>query len=209
MRTETREVFKFDELSDQAKEKAREWYRQGALDYEWYEHVYEDAATCGAILGIAICQKSVKLMGGGTRLDPSIYFSGFCHQGQGAAFDGRYEYAKGASKKIRRHAPQDKELHSIADRLQEVQRKSFYRLKAQVKQKGNYFWLDVSVYDSETGDYAMKQWQDDEVTECMRDFAHWIYRQLEKEHDWLMSDECVDDSIRANEYEFYGNGAIA
>lgn len=32
MRTETVTIYKFDELSDRAKEKARDWYREGALD---------------------------------------------------------------------------------------------------------------------------------------------------------------------------------
>lgn len=40
-------VYKFEELSDRAKERARDWYRQGALDYEWWDSVYEDAKRIG------------------------------------------------------------------------------------------------------------------------------------------------------------------
>lgn len=40
-------VYTFDELSDKAKEKARDWYREGALDYDWWDSVYEDAANIG------------------------------------------------------------------------------------------------------------------------------------------------------------------
>ena len=40
-------VYQFDELDDKAKERAREWYRAGALDYEWWESTYEDAAQVG------------------------------------------------------------------------------------------------------------------------------------------------------------------
>lgn len=40
-------IYKFDELKGRAKEKARDWYRQHALDYEWWETVYEDANTVG------------------------------------------------------------------------------------------------------------------------------------------------------------------
>jgi hypothetical protein len=50
MRTETttRTLYTFDELSDQAKEKARDWYRQGIGEgYDWWEDVYENAATIG------------------------------------------------------------------------------------------------------------------------------------------------------------------
>ena len=39
-------VYNFSELSDSAKETARNWYRSG-IDYEWYESVYEDAERIG------------------------------------------------------------------------------------------------------------------------------------------------------------------
>jgi hypothetical protein len=42
-RTITKTIYQFDELSDQAKEKARDWWR-GLLCYdEWWQSVYEDA----------------------------------------------------------------------------------------------------------------------------------------------------------------------
>src|SRR5688572_21955863 len=40
-------VYKFDELSDKAKDKARDWWRQGGLDYEWWEFIYDDAKRIG------------------------------------------------------------------------------------------------------------------------------------------------------------------
>jgi hypothetical protein len=40
-------VYTFAELSDAAKEKARDWYREGAFYYDWYEFVFEDAKKCG------------------------------------------------------------------------------------------------------------------------------------------------------------------
>lgn len=42
-----KDVYKFEELTGRAKERARDWYRQGALDYEWWETVYEDAKNVG------------------------------------------------------------------------------------------------------------------------------------------------------------------
>lgn len=47
MKTITKTVYEFDELNDRAKEKARDWYREHALDYDWWECVYEDAANIG------------------------------------------------------------------------------------------------------------------------------------------------------------------
>jgi len=47
MKTINTMVYEFDELSDKAKDKAREWYRNGALDYDWWDSVYEDAGQIG------------------------------------------------------------------------------------------------------------------------------------------------------------------
>ena len=40
------------------------------------------------------------------------------------------------------------------------------------------------------------------VIEALRDLARWLYRQLEREYDYLSSDEAVDETIIANEYTF-------
>lgn len=47
MELKTVELYQYSELSDQAKEKAREWFLKGAFDYNWYEFIYQDAATIG------------------------------------------------------------------------------------------------------------------------------------------------------------------
>jgi hypothetical protein len=52
MRVEQVKVFHFDELDEDAKEKAREWWRDGGLDYEWWDSVVEDAKEIGKLVGI-------------------------------------------------------------------------------------------------------------------------------------------------------------
>lgn len=202
-------VFKFEELSDSAKEKAREWWRECDSVDQDTSITYEDAATCADILGIDLRTRSVKLMGGGTRLEPCIWYSGFSSQGDGACFEGTYSYAKGAAKKIRAHAPQDKELHRIADELQTLQRDAFYRLEARTEHSGHYYHsgcMSVSVWRSE-GDETRNE--DETLTQLLRDFADWIYKQLRDDYEWRMSDEQVDESILANEYDFDEDGQIA
>lgn len=44
------------------------------------------------------------------------------------------------------------------------------------------------------------------VTEALRDLVRWLYRQLECEYEYLSSDECVDETIIANEYTFTASG---
>jgi hypothetical protein len=45
--TTTRALYKFDELSDKAKDKARDWWKEVALGYEWWDFIYEDAERVG------------------------------------------------------------------------------------------------------------------------------------------------------------------
>lgn len=40
----------------------------------------------------------------------------------------------------------------------------------------------------------------------MRDFADWIYERLSDEYDYQTSDSAVEETIRANEYEFDEDG---
>lgn len=47
MKTITTNVFEFAELSDTAKEKAREWAREFVHDHDWWDATYEDAKTIG------------------------------------------------------------------------------------------------------------------------------------------------------------------
>jgi hypothetical protein len=212
-RTETieRTLFKFDELSDDAKEKARQWWRDCENQDSDTSCTFEDAATCAEILGIDLRTRPVKLVGGGTRYEPCIYYSGFYSQGDGACFEGSYSYAKGAAKKIRQHAPKDTELHRIADELQDVQRCNRYKMTATATHRGHYYhsgcmYVDV---DCDGASGLCTREDEDTVQRALCDFADWIYRQLRDEYEWRMADEQVDESIRINEYDFTEEGEIA
>jgi len=79
------------------------------------------------------------------------------------------------------------------------QRRNFYQVRAEVTHRGHYYHeycMAISVErDSQT-------WQDMTadaevmVTEALRDLARWPFRQLEREYDYLSSDEAVDETIR-------------
>lgn len=209
-RTIETEIFSFDELSDAAKEKARRWWRDClAQDSDWHNFIFEDAVQCTKILGIEIATHSVKLIGGGTRQNLTIYFSGFWSQGDGASYEGYYYYAKQASKLIRKHAPQDSELHRIADCLFTIQKQAGYGLFAVMKHCGYYQHSHCMMVDVQhSRGWNIELWEDS-LPQLMRDFADWIYRQLEKEFEYQNADAQVDEAIRANEYEFEADGDIA
>jgi hypothetical protein len=206
--TTTRTLYEFAELGDAAKERARDWFREGALDHEWYDYIYDDAKAVGALMGITV---------------DTIHFSGFACQGDGACFVGSYEYSPGGIKAVRTYAPEDDTLLAVARALRDakargvqrqpdaVRRTNKYELSATVEHgDSNYchessVLIDVyhGVFDHADEDTSY------EVTEALRDFMRWIYQNLEREYDYLLSDESVDANIRANEYEFTEDGRRA
>ena len=202
-------VYQLEELSDSAKEQARAWYQSVGFDYDWYDTVYEDFVQITGMLGIELRTREVKLMGGGTRQKPCICFRGFWSQGDGACFEGHYAYRRGAPAKIRGWAPLDATLHGIADRLQAIQWRNFYQLHAGIRHRGHYYHeycMDIDVGRDSPADQPMTDDAEDEVTEALRDLARWLYRQLEREYDYLSSDEAVDEAIIANGYTFTEDG---
>lgn len=213
MRTMETVVYQFDELNDRAKDRARDWFRSIMDDDFGADCVLEDAARIGKILGININTRPVKLMGGGTRMDPNVYYS-VGNRDSGCTFAGSYEYVKGNRKALESEAPSvyngkpvasNLILHDIARRLQDVQSHNFYRLTASINHGPSRSWrLDIDV--DRTDNYAPLHEDIETVEECLQDFANWIEKSLETEYEYRYSDECVDESIRANEYEFDEDG---
>ena len=103
----------------------------------------------------------------------------------------------------------DEELHAIADRLQEIQRANFFQLRAAIRHRGRYYHaycMEISVARDSPGGQEMTDGAEDAVTETLRDLARWLYRQLEREWEYMMSDEYADEGIAANEYTFTESG---
>ncbi len=215
MRQETivNNIYAFEELSDAAKEKALQDYCTSGMDYEWWDYIYEDAAAIAELFGFDIRQRRVDTTDGGHRYEPSIYFSGFYSQGDGACCEGDYRYMKGALRQVKEYAPQDKELHEIVAGLQAFQRRYFYGIRATVKHSGHYYhsgctsidvtWTMPSGYE----EYPDLDTQED-VAQLLREFMDWIYSQLEKEWDYQTSEEAFIETCEANGYEFTADGSL-
>lgn len=208
MRTEVTErvLYSFEELSEASKERAREWWRAGAgCDNFFAEAVIDDAEHIAPLLGIDFMVDRVPLCGGGTRTKPRIYWSGFWSQGDGASFEAYFAYKKGSAKAIREHAPMDKELHAIADALQAAQRRVFYRANGTITTRGHYSHSGTMHISMNDGCESVE----DDIEQALREFADWIYSQLEAAYEYEQSDENVDANIIANGYEFTEAGDLA
>ena len=189
MKTITTKVYTLDELAEEAKEKAREWYRQGmTFPEERGDWIIEDVKEIGKLMGIDV---------------RNVYYSGFSSQGDGACFEGFYIYRKQGAKKVKEYAPEDRELHRIAEALQAEQHNHFYCLEASVGHSGHYYHkycTDIHVFKCGV------PWDDEPITTLLRDFMHWIYKTLEEDYNYQMSDECVDETILCNEFTFTEEG---
>lgn len=196
-------VYKFDELSDKAKEKARDWYRQaGAGDNYFAEEVIEDAAVIAGLLGIELITRGTK------QPHPIIYWSGFSCQGDGACFEGNYYHKPDCMAAVMEHAPTDEKLHTIARMLQNVG----LGFAATIRHSGRYYHAySMSIDIEPTADEGepISQETEEALKGAFQDFANWIYRELETEYNYQNADEQIDETIRANEYEFEGDGSRA
>lgn len=205
MRVIEKTVYQFDELSEQAKEKAREWFRS-SWDSADLDCVIADFVHICEIIGVRLAYSSVKLMNGKTRQKPNIYYSVNYCQSDYAAFEGAWFYEKGCKKAIREYAPMDNELHKIVDAWCELQKRNFYQLRANCSERcGSQHVNEVYRYD----DKEVDREPESEVGSLVDDLAGWLYSTLESEVDYQTKDETVDENIRANEYEFYESGEIA
>lgn len=200
MRTLVTEIklYSFNELSEEAKQTAIENYREGNLYYEWWESIYEDAKTIAALIGIDI---------------DDINFTGFWSQGDGACFTGSYRYVKGGLKALQDHiGNNDNELTRIAEELQAAQRKNFYRVNVSIgrgRLSNHYSHSNTMAFDMENTENRYQAIEcEDDIEQALKDFADWIYNQLEKEYDYLNSDEGITDTINCNDYEFTVSGKL-
>ena len=191
---------RWDQLNAGAMQAAYERYRDWNVEnIDWWEYIYEDATRMGALMGITI---------------DKIQFSGFWSQGDGASYSGSYSAAPDAVAKIKAEAPQDAELHRIAEKLTELQIAygPLYGRSIQVKittDNSRYcheMTMNFGIEDDE-GDEPVGR-RTKELVDTLRDFARWIYSSLEQEYDYLTSEECVMESLASGDYSFDEDGRI-
>ena len=184
MRVTEKTVYQFDELDGAAREKAREWFRASSAHDDWgAESIIDHARRIGALIGFEVDR---------------VYWRGFWSQGDGACWAGSVTYYRGRPSDVARECPQDAEIQRIARAWLDLQRRNSNQVRGKVSANDRYMRTSVDAYCD-----------GDEANQIVSDFADWIYRALESEYDYQMSDGSVDETIRANEYEFDEDGKPA
>ena len=196
METITISTYTFSELSDKAKDKALQCYHSTYMSGEhWHGFIIEDAKEVGKILGFDV---------------RDVHFSGFWSQGDGASWTGGYEYVKGAPAAVASYTGNDAELIRIANGLQDIQRRHFYKLVASVSRAGYYSHSHTMRANVEDCTDPCRDVSDAEkaLLELFRDFADWIYNNLREEHEFMTSDSVITEAFDANSVTFDADGNI-
>jgi hypothetical protein len=195
-------------------------HRDFNVNHEWWDSTYDDFERICEILGIELGTYPVKLMNCNTRHDPDVRFSGFCSQGDGASWAGKYRAQSGfspveptydlAPAKIREYC-NDEELHHIADELcmlariygpvyAKVSHNSSNYCHSQTMELDWWEYYDEEI-DMDDIDGDILNHIETTLIDLFRDLADWLYKTLENEYDYLTSDEAVIESLEANEIE--------
>ena len=190
-------------------------HRDFNVGHDWWDSTCDGFHRICEILGIDLDKN-----------EPS--FSGFWSQGDGASWTGSYSAiaaARGivamrydiAPANIREHAPKDEELHRIADELCLLNR-TFFPAYADIG-RDNSRYVHSSTMGVDTLELCVgDEWYDgydeeggvaeevvdhirDHLLGLLRDLADWLYTALDKEYEYLTSDEAVIEGLEANEIE--------
>lgn len=165
-------VYAFAELDDKAKDRARDWYRSGALDYEWWDGVFDDAERAG-----------LKITSFG--LDRNRH-------ADGKFITGARECAQAI---VDEHGAEC-ETYKTAE--------AFLRERDEA--------VDSAPRDADgefENEYALDTKLDDIEADFLKSILEDYSINLQREYEYLMSDEQVDECIESNDYEFTIDGERA
>lgn len=166
---------------------------------DWYQSVYEDFRQDMMEVGIRVGR---------------IMFSGFCSQGDGACFEGILNnlrtyldhHHKDQYPMIRQLLEYRGYVYTECNHsgyyyhefstVFSTEHDTFYRL---VECPTEFHEQIVDTWDEQL-EHELSDFEGD-VTEQWRSYMKDLYRKLEAEYDYLVSDEAVWDAIEANELE--------
>ncbi len=176
-------AFKFSELDDKAKDRARDWFSSGI---ELWTDNYTDFLTmCGFD-------------------KPQLSYSISYSQGDFAAFDSHFfSYEKGFVKTVERNFGTGSYWHKAAIDLRVIYAKSFYQMTGKTFTRGCTYQATLS----DIRQYEFSQFED-VLNEWLYAVCEEIRVQLYKDYEYQCSDEGIGENSEANEYRFDEHGRI-
>jgi hypothetical protein len=119
---------------------------------------------------------------------------------------------------VKAYAPQDEKLHRIVEGLNAIQIATKlthnWTLSTYITAPGRYSHSGTLEFQFDEFDGLDEHPEDgtafstgqESIMQLLRDFADWIYAQLEAEHDHLTSDEHLDERLREPDLKFDEDG---
>jgi hypothetical protein len=202
------------EVSQRDVDRARDWLREGATDYDWWEFVYSDWTEALEQVGFT---------------DAKINFSGFWSQGDGASFTSGLDIEKlltfftvpiEPSQAVLDGEPGGwlprvvKECGQTINRRYEWLFLALDYLSGRVTRTSHHYSHENTCDASIDFDFrrmtpelnaVIDAFQED-VEALRKDLCKAIYTALEEEYEWRVDDEQLLETSDANEYTFDADG---
>ena len=184
MRIIETKVYTFNELSDEVKAKVIEKNLYLNVDHEWWENVYEDAENVG------------------------LKITGF-DIGRGQDCTGAFTtYAKKVAESIlKEHGEQCETWKTASDYMQEYTKVIANECQEEADEICVAFNLQEGFCDV-NHDYYYDPDTEDIDAEFLRSLLEDYRIMLQKEYEYLTSEEAIIECIAANEYEFTEKGEM-
>jgi TRAP-type mannitol/chloroaromatic compound transport system substrate-binding protein len=195
MKTIKIKIYKFDELSEEAKQKAIENERQneyGITYGAWYDAVEWEFKDKAEKLGYT---------------DIEMHFSGFWSQGDGACFEANVNIAKWL--KAHKLSTKYKLLKEWEDAVSiDITHNARYYYATSTNVNTEYAYESEQL-KGKTLDRVNDQLEEvSKLIETEREeLGNALYRDLESEYESLTSDDVIADYLLTNEYDFLEDGS--
>jgi len=194
--TQTINLFKFEELTEELQQKVIEKNRDINTDFDWHESIFEYFKEDN--------EKYFDIK--------NIYFTGFWSQGDGAMF----EYS-GINENLLNEAIESLNLPKWKKQIlstqicisgKGVQRGHYYHENScdhtiYIEDNNNGYYQNIydliDLYSSDIEDFIITKY---------KDICQDLYKNLENEHDYLQSDEVIKETLICNDYDFTEEGDI-
>ncbi len=185
-------------------EKIIEESRHTNVDHDWWKFTVDQFKKELEALGFS---------------NTDVRFTGFWFQGDGASFTGDWDSAKMLA--VKELKEKEIELSDWAVELRRVLKGNLKELKAKyatfsIKRTSHHYEHEntVGIFEPEYWNSRKQEQccispkQEDDILEGCRTAMKAMYRILEKEYNYLTSDEAVEETLSVNEYKFDKDGKI-
>lgn len=200
MRTIRIKLYKFNELSESAKEKAIESLSDINVDYEWWESTYEDFKELCKTLSIEVDLKNT-------------FFSGFYSQGDGSSFTAWIDVCECLKaikdEKWKEYAPKENlQFYSVTNNMLRLCHLCACSIRPINRESSVKIDFDSDTYGTHPNIDSVITEIEDFFEDVANTLNGWLYNQLEKEYKYQTSKEAIKETIEANEYEFTQDGRM-